>query len=212
MDRPLVGRRAGLSRGGHRLGPPVRRPIPREPRRQRDRHPEAARRREGGRASGAWSTPHRRRLTVTPPPSKIETMARRRCHPTRCRSWPASTTAGLRRCVWYRDGVPAVLQYFRSAAGPEVRIRGGGAALRDRGAGRQGRHDLRRRHTVARLLLRRQHGRRQPDGVRRAGGRVRPDLQHRLRPPTTSTTSSSRSALCLGGTSPSPTPRGAWAT
>ena len=68
--------------------------------------------------------------------------------------------------------VAALLQRLRPAAGPDVAVRGGRAALHHRDRRRRAGDDLRRRRAVARLHLRRQRRRREPPRSRRGRARA----------------------------------------
>ena len=119
----------------------------------------------------------------TPTLPKIETM-----RPAPLSPYAVSKLAGEHYCQVFAGayGLETVcLRYFNvfgPRQDPEVGVRGGDPALRDRRPDRQGRHHLRRRHAVARLLLHREHRRGQPGGGAAPGGRrVGAGVQRRLR-------------------------------
>src|SRR6185503_6636376 len=79
-------------------------------------------------------------------------------------------------------GVPPLLQRVRSEAGPELPVRRGRAAVRDRAPERPAPCRLRRRTPEPRLHLHRQRRRREPGRLHRRARRRRGD-EHRLRRP-----------------------------
>ena len=184
VARACAGRRGGVSRGGDPVGAAVAGRSDLQQRRQHRRHAERPARGQEGRRAARWSTRRRRPPTAT----RRRCPRSRRCARRRCRLTRVGKLAGEHYCQVFAGayGLETVcLRYFNvfgAAPGSEVRVRRGHPALRDRGPGRPGRHHLRRRHPVARLLLHRQHrrgepGRRVGAGRRRVGARV----QRRLR-------------------------------
>ena len=160
------GRRGGVPRGGHPVGAALAGRPAREPRGERHRDAE-------GPARGRSSAGVRRVVYAasssaygdTPTLPKVETMRPAPLSPYAVsQAGGRAVLPGLRRRLRPRDGVSPLLQRVRAAAGSEVGVRGGDPALRHRRRWPGGRHHLRRRHAVARLLLHRQHRRGEPGG------------------------------------------------